>query len=120
MHMAAWAGHADVVRKLLEVGADPNAHAMDDMTCLHFACQKGSVACISILIEHQADLEALDRKKKNTPLHMACEKGHIEIVKLLVEAGSNLKAKNKFHKTPFDASANEETRMALPGGFSKV
>ena len=60
------------------------------------------------------------RKKKNTPLHMACEKGHIEIVKLLVEAGSNVKAKNKFHKTPFDASANEETRMALPGGFSKV
>lgn len=49
MHLAAWAGFADVVTRLAEAGADVDARASDDITSAHFAAQKVCVraACAS-------------------------------------------------------------------------
>ena len=61
-----------------------------------------------------------DQKKKNTPLHVACEKGFVDVIKLLIGAGSDPKITNKAGKSAFDVCKNEETTLALPGGFSKL
>lgn len=114
------AGHGAVVKRLAEAGGDVLATAADNVSCLHFACQKGCAGAVAELLTAKADVHAKDQKKKNTPLHVACEKGFIDCIKLLVEAGSNLKEINKAKKTPFDVCKNEEATLALPGGFSRL
>lgn len=39
LHLAAWAGHAEVIKLLCDHHAAVNAAAADDMVALHFACQ---------------------------------------------------------------------------------
>ena len=39
LHLAAWAGHAGVVRLLLEAKANVHAGACDNMLAIHFRCR---------------------------------------------------------------------------------
>jgi ankyrin repeat protein len=41
LHLGAWAGHAGVVRRLLEAKANVHAGACDNMLAIHFAAQNG-------------------------------------------------------------------------------
>ena len=50
LHLAAWAGHADVIKLLCDGKAAVNAGAADDMSALHFAAQKGHVAATRALL----------------------------------------------------------------------
>ena len=54
MHLAAWAGHGPVVKRLAEAGGDPSATAADNMSCLHFACQKGGAGAVTELLAAKA------------------------------------------------------------------
>jgi ankyrin repeat protein len=56
LHFAASARREDVVRILLEHGADPNIRCEGDAaTPLHFAAEHGDMGIIRLLIEHGAD-----------------------------------------------------------------
>ncbi|MDF1654613.1 MAG: ankyrin repeat domain-containing protein [Coxiellaceae bacterium] len=48
--------HSDVVRVLLEAGADPDrARSRDRYTPLHIACQQRDAACVELLLMHGAN-----------------------------------------------------------------
>ena len=55
-----------------------------NQTPLHYACMKGYVDIVKILIEKNADLN-VKNKYNNTPLHIACMRGYVDIVKLLIK-----------------------------------
>ena len=68
---AAAAGMTDVVRALLDAGADANARGRDGgFTALHAAAQGGNVALAQLLLERGADPAARTDEGK-TPLDLA-------------------------------------------------
>ena len=72
LHLAAEAGHHEVVRALLEGGADPSPGREDrDPTPLHVAALFGHPECVKALLEGGADPSATERRFDSTPLGWA-------------------------------------------------
>ena len=81
---AAAAGHAKIVRMLLENRADPNVREQGGYTPLHAAAQNGDEAMIHTLLYGGADLNVKSNDGK-TPIDLATEAGHAKAVVLLKE-----------------------------------
>ena len=47
------------------------------------ACEGGHLQCVSLLLQNQADVNALD-KQKYTPLFCACQMGQRDVVETLL------------------------------------
>lgn len=112
LHLAAWAGHTEVVSYLCKQKADVGAAAMDDMGAIHFASQKGHLEVVRALVSFGASVKALTRKGL-TPLHYAVQGSHLDLVKYLVKKGASLGARTKAGKTPLDLARSEEIRSFL-------
>lgn len=55
LHLAAWAGHQDIVKLLLthpHRPADPNRQTVDNETPLHCAAQHGHTGALTTLLAH--------------------------------------------------------------------
>ena len=91
MYASAY-GYYEIVKCLVENGADLNA------TALIFASYYGRFGILKYLFENGADVNG-SNKDNETVLMTACERGHFEIVKYLVENGADLNVKNKHNKT---------------------
>jgi len=81
---AAAAGHARIVKMLLENRADPNVREQSGYTPLHAAAQNGDEGMIRTLLYGGADLNVKSNDGK-TPLDLATEAGHAKAVTLLKE-----------------------------------
>ena len=71
LHCATWKGHLDVVRLLLDSGADVNAHNENGhwgTTPLHAAAHANEAGIAELLLNHGADLTAKDMNGQ-PPLH---------------------------------------------------
>ena len=83
-------GHADMVRLLLEKGANPDYKTRDGVTALHLAVEAGSVEGVRALLEGgtnpEAGYAALGLGSKGTPLTIAEQKGETKIAVLLRDA----------------------------------
>jgi tetratricopeptide (TPR) repeat protein len=85
---AAANGHLDIVKVLLESGANVNIqHKSLGVTALWMAAREGHTEIVKLLLAAGADVKA-GAKDTYTPLEIAKEKGHTEIIKLLKEYGA--------------------------------
>ncbi len=89
---AARRGEVEVVRSLLDGGADVNAARGDGLTALHAAAERGHLDVVKLLISAGAELDAGTRIGRYTPLHLAGRGGHGRVVGALVEAGADVNA----------------------------
>ena len=119
---AAAEGHADVVRLLIEAGAEldehsalinapePNAERLQGgfvypripqgrFTALHFAAREGQIESVQALIDGGADLNAVDQEGTNA-LILAILNGHFGVAALLLEAGADPKIAASYFETP--------------------
>lgn len=84
--IAAQNGHVEVVRALLEGGADPNIANDFGDTALHKApTVVDSPELIELLVAAGANIDAADNRD-DTPLHMAAQFGSKQAVQLLLES----------------------------------
>ncbi len=85
----------DIVKYLIEKGADVNAKDYYGVTALMYAALYGHLDIVKYLVEHGADVNA---KNVNGDLALmyASNYGHTDIVKYLVEKGSDVNAKEYF------------------------
>ncbi|XP_065166554.1 serine/threonine-protein phosphatase 6 regulatory ankyrin repeat subunit A-like isoform X2 [Atheta coriaria] len=84
LHLAAWHGHADCVRFLLDNGGDVEAKDEIGRSPLISAAQNGQSQVIDLLLAHKADLKAADANGC-TALHVACLRKHNHTALLLLE-----------------------------------
>lgn len=76
------------LKKLLELGADPNGRTHEGATPIMNAVQENKAEMLTLLLASGADVNATDNRGF-TALHRACEMGLIESVKLLLEHGAD-------------------------------
>ena len=81
---AAQYGHDDIVKMLIEAGADVNS---EGRSALLQAAREGRVDVVKMLIEAGADLNSKD-KDGRTALSRAAGTGHADIVKMLEDNGA--------------------------------
>ena len=77
----------DMVRLLLELGADPNICTNYHTTPLHQASSEGLFEAARLLLSHGAKVDEKDGKGR-TPFQLAASKKYEELTKLLVEHGA--------------------------------
>jgi ankyrin repeat protein len=79
----------EVVRALLEGGADVERCNADTHNALHGAAAIGHLEVCRLLLDYGADVNALDNMK-HTPLYWAANGGDLATVKLLVARGADV------------------------------
>jgi ankyrin repeat protein len=100
LHTACESGHMNIVKTLLDSGANLTAQGKNDYSPLHYACYKGHTNIVQLLLARGADVN-IQNKYRSTPLHLACFKGYTEIVQeLLDNSSADINVKNQHGYTP--------------------
>jgi len=111
--MAAMLEKADVLRLLLDRGADIHAEDHEGGTPLHCAAQNRSKACAAALLENGAEANVADGKKE-TPLFRAVRRARCDaVVALLIDAGARVGARNVSRLTPLHEAASLQIAALL-------
>nr|UPO70950.1 sTRP5 [Mesobuthus martensii] len=105
LHVAAENGYADVLKILLENGADIHSKNEDGETAMHLAAKSGHRNIVKLLLETSKSIVNAEDEEKNTPLHVAALKGHQRVVKDLIVAGANVESRNCNLWTALDCAA---------------
>lgn len=98
LHAAAWNGHLQVIRILINAGADLDAFDEWNFTPLMIAAETGKTKVIRLLLSAGADANLKSRCancRNDTALTIASEFGHAEAVRLLLENGADRQHKRK-------------------------
>lgn len=122
---AARSGDAEVMRILLQAGADPKLVTKDGNTALLFAAGIGyrdkqtqgtdedALEAVKVCLAQGMDINQTNTKGENV-LHGAANRGSDVLVKFLVEHGAKLDAKSKAGFTPLDIAMGKDSFGALP------
>lgn len=101
--MAAYLGHSEIVKLLLEAGADVTA--VDPgmkATALHAAAYAGRTEAARLLIEHGIDINKQGPKNGYTALHDAIWENNVDTARVIIDAGASLALKSHAGQTPLD------------------
>jgi len=90
---AAAAGHLNIVRALVELGAKVNCCTKSQSTPLRAACYDGHLDIVSYLVSVGADLE-IANAYGHTCLMVACYKNRYEIVDFLIQQKADINRKD--------------------------
>ena len=122
LDVAAKNGHLEVVRLLLEAGANKERKGKTGATALILAAETGRLEVVRLLLQAGADKDAANENGK-TALILAAEKGHLEVVQLLLEAGADQDSAMTGGATALMLAAQngklEVVRMLLEAGAAK-
>jgi ankyrin repeat protein len=102
LHMAVMRDCEEVVRLLLNKGANPNVgNLYNNTTPLHFAAKKDYPEIAKILCDtNKVNVNAQDNERQ-TPLHWAAENGNRELVTTLLIRGADINMQDNEGRTPF-------------------
>ena len=89
-HVAAQANQPDILRALLDAGADARRRRNDGATPLFVAAQEGAAACVRLLLYVTSNDAAHNDEDEDgvTPLYAAAAHGHLDVVMFLLGRGA--------------------------------
>ena len=88
LHYAAFENRAEMIKYLLEKGADKNAVAPNEFTPLMLAVRNGHEDAARALLYGDPDVNYRTRSSGDSALRLAMQKGHVPVVDLLKRAGA--------------------------------
>lgn len=97
---ASFKGDTEVIKTLIQNGADVTKSNTDGFSVLHAAVENGNIENIEYLVSKGANINAKTFDSKTSPLHTASFKGDTENVKYLVENGADFNAYNAYGASP--------------------
>ena len=109
--MAAYKGYNEIVRVLLEAGAD--VRAVDPgmkATALHAAAYAGRAEAAKILIEYNIDINKQGPYNGYTALHDAIWQNNVDVVKVLLNSNADLSLRSHEGKTPLEFAKSKNHR----------
>lgn len=109
--MAAYLGHTEITRLLLE--ADADVTAVDPgmkATALHAAAYAGRTEPAKLLIEYGIDVDAQGPYNGYTALHDAIWQNNIEVARILIEAGADLAVRSQQGQTALEMARTRGRR----------
>jgi ankyrin repeat protein len=101
--IAAYKGYTEIVKLLLEAGADVGA--LDPgmkATALHAASYAGHAEAAKLLIEYGIDIDKQGPYNGYTALHDAVWQNNVDVARVLIDAGANLNIKSNSGQTPLE------------------
>ncbi|XP_044260278.1 ankyrin repeat domain-containing protein 50 isoform X3 [Tribolium madens] len=104
LHVAARLGQAQVVKVLLEAGANADQANVDGWTPLRAAAWGGHTEVVELLVDHGCALDSVDAENR-TALRAAAWSGHEEIVKILLQHGADVNLTDHEGRTALIAAA---------------
>jgi len=111
LHFASREGQMEMVRLLIEHGADVNAQIdtyqnYSGTTSLHLAAAYGHKSVVELLLANGADINRRDGEG-NTALHRALGiKTCDDVVELLITSGADVNARNEAGETPLHTAVD--------------
>lgn len=106
---AAYLGSEEVVKLLLESGADVTVPDSKGFTPLHRASRGGHAEVVEILLENETakseiDLDAATLDDQVTALHEAARWGHVDTIEILMKAGADSSRQNVSGESPLHSA----------------
>jgi ankyrin repeat protein len=114
LHLAAFFGHAEIAKGLLNRGAAVDARSSNAMenTPLHAAAAGGNVRPVELLLARGADVNARQHGGW-TALHSAAQSGHFDIAETLLMHGAAIDVRADNNQSPLDlALLNKREKVA--------
>jgi uncharacterized protein len=114
LHLAAFFGHAEIARLLLDAGADAQAVARNPMRVqpLHSAAAARQLEIARMLVEAGADVNE-PQERGFTPLHAAAQNGDVELARLLLESGADPERSAEDGRTAADFASEQGGEQVL-------
>uniref|UniRef100_A0A8C1Y1U2 Euchromatic histone-lysine N-methyltransferase 2 n=1 Tax=Cyprinus carpio TaxID=7962 RepID=A0A8C1Y1U2_CYPCA len=91
--------HIDVIRALLNRGADVTLRDKEMNVCLHWASFSGCAEIAELVLNAGCPLTSINQHG-DTPLHIAAREGYIDCVTLFLSRGADIDIMNKEGDTP--------------------
>lgn len=101
----------NLIGKLLQRGADPNAKQWYDATALHAVAKAGNTEAVKLLHDAGADINAKD-KSGQTILHWAVQNENLSVIGLLINRGADVDALSEYNDTPLHYAARNSFSQA--------
>src|SRR5688572_23304565 len=92
--------HEATAAFLLQHGMDPNHMNWHRFTLLHHMAADGEIGKARLLLDHGADIDAVDEEYRSTPLGVAARRGQRAAVALLLERAADPNLANAPWATP--------------------
>lgn len=111
-----------LLNKLLKSGGNPNAKNREGTQALSLSAMLGMTDMSRLLVEHDAQVCAVDPHTKWTALHWAAQGNDSHLCKLLIERGADVNARASADMTPLLAASSVDAlqvcRLLLSHGAS--
>ena len=107
LYVASQLGHDDVVKALLELGADSTIKSgYNEETPLFIAASKGHLNCLKAILKYNKNFNEPNNSGE-TPLYMASQNGHLPVVLELLSCGADPSQPTHRFGTPLYIASQE-------------
>ena len=120
MSLAAEVGNTDMLKVLLEAGANVESPNADGQTALLAVARTGNVEAANVLLDHGAAVDAKEKFGGQTPLMWASARRHPEMMQLLISKGADVNARSIDRNYQRHVTAEGRPKNLDSGGFTPL
>lgn len=111
--LASALGYDEIVKTLIESGAEVNAVISNSLTSLHVAAAEGHYKVVQVLIDVAKIPVDINDANGNSPLLLASKSAKVKTMRVLIEREADIEWKNKFGLGIWDYTLNNQSEDFL-------